>query len=380
MTQFETKFLFLILSRFFGTLAFQLLVMQSTYLIYIETKSSLMTGLIGGLGFISSLILTFFSGHMADRIKKIGKFFILIQFLLFISSVFAIHYSNMKYVFFSLVFVLFSLRTLRAPLFYKLSSLFSDDTKKHKYFLKLTTLSWQVPLLLTPLFFNYLGNEYIILFFFLSFLMSLPMFTKASEFIYSSEHLGSVIKNFVDTKKLFIASIGDSLIMVFLASFSLLPFIIHDQSLSKDLLGYIRLTFGAGVLATVWLIPKYLIEAKYIRLFFISYLFSCVILFLISFNTSNMMFFLLYFLLGILDGYSILFRDKMVFSISNPQYTGRFSSITQVLNTMTDDLGEFRAGVFADLFGPQLGIRLSSIIALITTLVFIKKTDSTVSE
>ncbi len=371
--------LYLILSRFFRALSFQTLCFYGFYSTLENTKSALLTGLIGLFLYLPTLFLNFKAADIVDRAKKIGKYYSISLFLQILTPLLILIFDNSYSGIILVIFLSAIIRSFRSPLYYRL---LKSISKKSELIAKYNTLCWQFPLIFSPLFVNILSSfeNYsliivltCIFFQIMSFILSLKF--KKIEVSMSKNKRQNLIQNFkslniFENKKLYMPLFSDTIMASFLGLSIFLPYLLLETKLDPQNFGYLKSLFHFGGFSVVLLSPKKLIfELKSSSFSIILMLWiSSLSLFLISNSLLVISFIILS--LGIIDGVSAILREKLIFIYSDLNNLGKVSSINSLLISTGDELGEFNTGLLIESFGFRSTLILNIFTCLYLLLYF----------
>jgi branched-subunit amino acid transport protein AzlD len=392
---------FLLGSRFLGGLGFQILVLSSLYQIFTQTRSAGMAGLTGLILFLPIVLLTLILGQWADRIHFKSTTYLVLQVAIFIlgALTLATNVMTSSILIFSVLMMNSVLRALRTPLFYKLIAVCAEEVViRHPGHLsrgrlaQLSTLSWQCPLILGPLLFSATeerwgphGAAMVILGCFgLAAGLCVPLLSlegvtlqnvnsgtsklsvKARLFAGLQEKWPAMLSENAPWLR---AALVDVVVMGLLVFTSLLPFLLTQLHENPAKLGFLRAAISFGTFACVWIFELETFKVHRQKIFAASLLTAALVVACLPSAPNFHCLVALCFCFGVCDGFSILYRDFLLFSV--PQSSlGKASSLSQIFNSASEDLGEFRAGALASILGLSSAICVSAITAAAVSLYY----------
>ena len=365
----------LILGRFLGGLGYQMIVLEGITEIYAKTHSVLMTGVLGVALFIPTLLLNYFAGLWADRSLSKGFIYFCLQsgFALACGLLYFFHTPTVTVLVF---FLLSTVRTLRTPFFYFLArecGTGQGSEVRAARLSQLSMLSWQLPLVLGPFFYSALRSTFsagLVAFGFsaVAALMAWPVKSEAQAGSVVPESQPLRVSSFFEANKVFFeASAFDVLVIGSLSFGSLIPFFLERMHSDPNSIGYVRAAASLGSLLCLWFFDHQIFRKRRQNVFLASVFLACAVVYAIPSATTLVGLLLLAMCFGFLDGFSILYRDFLIYTSAKETF-GRVSSIGQVFNSASEDLGEFRAGLLGNWLGPEMGLRAGAIIGAATGL------------
>jgi MFS family permease len=365
----------LLSSRFLGGLGYQIFMLSGLFEIYQRTQSTTMTGLTGLVLFVPAMILNLGFGQWADRVRgKAFLYFLLQVAILPLSCAMILPEVRSSSTALLVLMGLYSvIRGLRTPLYYtlmNLSSLAEKNPVSKGRLAQISTVSWQGPLILGPFLFSFLqttgGHSFVTFilvgFFVLAAVTSLPLvFKKLVDVLPAVSAVKKPWRDLFKENPVWIqASLMDALVMGSLSFVSLIPFLLKSIQEDPSQIGYMRSAISAGAFTCISLFEVQALQKFRQQLFLGALLVASLAVLLIPATTSLLVLIGLCFVFGFCDGFSILYRDYLVFMVPK-EVTGRVSSLSQILNSASEDLGEFRAGLLGSAFGPAQALVISAI-------------------
>lgn len=365
-------------SRFLGSTGFQFLLLGGSYFIFRETKSALFAGL-GALAlFAPALILPLLIGGWIDRCSRLGRIYLAIQVGFLACAALTAFFPSVPVVVGAFL-IASVLRTLRTTSFYSMAQGLSRHfTPKHLALA--STLSWQLPLIFAPALFSFVEgrasatilNGLPLVSFALAALAALPLRVRTTSLsrdtIAPSPFLTAGVRPWLE------ASIVDAVVMGSLVFTSLLPFLLDSAHADPGHLGYLRAALNIGVFVGAGLFGHLASERFAPALFQVSLVLACVVSFLSSWAHSSLALLAVCVLFGLCDSVSIVYRERLFFSVCREGVAGRLSTLGQLLNSCSEDGGEARAGLMAGFLGLQAGIQVSAAVGFLMLGIFIVRT------
>lgn len=372
------------LSRFTGGLGYQIFALSGLYQIYKNTQSATMTGMLGLWLFLPGACFNLVLGKWADKIQRSSLAFLTIQcatvplgMALFSKAV-----MSSSFCLFAVVSSYAVLRAARSPFYYVLMNQCAENLSKARVS-QLSTLSWQLPLVLGPLAFSFAyglgGNMPVValsvFFFALAAYFSFPLLRLPQKKTLKSKPVFEETdwKDLYQNNSLWLrASLMDAIVMGSLTFGSLMPFLLSHLQENPAQVGFLKSAISLGTFICVGFFEMKAFADRREAIFKSSLLVACLSVFLIPFSQTFTELILLCFLFGMSDGFSILYRDFLLFSIDK-KHLGKASAVSQILNSASEDLGELRAGSLAGFTSPHAAVFIGVSIAATATLGYCMK-------
>ena len=377
----------IILGRFLSGLGYQMIVLEGVTEIYSSTHSVFMTGALGMALFIPTLFTNYFAGLWAERAAQRGLIYFCLQ-MAFAFACGVLYFDHSPVVTVAVFFFLSTVRTLRTPFFYFLAR--GNGGRSAARLSQLSMLSWQLPLVLGPLIYSSLRSTFSagVVAFTLTLIAGIAAwpqrvddgkFPSMPDAIIPGAISGKLesqttrkfshpIREFFSAHKVwFEASALDVLVIGSLSFGSLIPYFLERMHSDPGSIGYVRAATSLGSLICLWFFDHQMFRTHRKTVFIYAVLVACAVVFAIPTAGSILSLMFLCLSFGFLDGFSILYRDFLTFSVSKETF-GRVSSIGQVFNSASEDLGEFRAGMMGNWLGPEYGLRAGAVIGAATGL------------
>lgn len=365
----------LLASRFSAGVAFQILVLHGILRIFQNTGSPFMVGLVGLVLFLPNLFLLIGKPRVAV-LKHSGQLHLLLQIGGTSAILAALVVPGSDAVVYGSAFVLSLLRVVRGPLFYVLMGALRDGGFGSGMAVRGMTLSWQLPLVIGPALVALLpGFESVltvaVLFSVASLILAIPIareqFHKPTESPIPAED-GIVIP--WQQRTLLRPLLADGLVMGFLSFVTLLPFVFLNMGGGPSEVGWARAALNGGSLIVVLLLPRSAFAASQSGIFYSALLSSAVLVAMVPFANSSGVLLGICGLLGVLDGISVLYRDSLILNVVPAASRGEISVFNQVLVSASDELGEWRAGLFAEWWGIRSALLGGAGLAAILGFIF----------
>lgn len=370
----------------------QVLIVQGFYQIFSQTSSVAQTGLWGLVFFVPTVLLTLAAGKWVDTRHSARPLFPLIQGLLLILSLLLVVGSSSLAVLFTVSFAMACLRAIRGPVFYALFGTLKRQGLSSSNVVRGLALSWQLPLVIGPVLFSLLtlhitgfrGEVLIAVSSALGFLFSLPaQFVREPE--REDEHQNDKISSCLSSpdprSRLSKRGLGlaasttgpfvvEAAVMFLLAFTSLLPALLVKIGAPPESLGYLRGAVQAGGLLTAALLPATVYQSSRRGAFALALIGLSLVTAGLAFVDSLPGLITVCAVFGLVDGWSSLYRDSLLMELSSRLTLGRLAGLNQILVSVSDDLGETRAGFLAEAFGVRPALILGSAVAAIVSVVY----------
>jgi hypothetical protein len=364
----------LILSRFFGSLSFQILGFYGFFQTYSHTKSAFMVGAMGLALFVPTALFSLKAGSWVDSQKKIGLAYFWIMVLSLLPCLVLLFPFGSEYYVSVLALALIALtRVVKAPLYH---SLLKNCHGKNSVIAKYNTLSWQAPLVLGPgivSLFHSLGWK-ISGVLYLAFGLQLISLIMVNSFkttlrvgdIQKKESFFNSLKslNVVERKKLFYPLFSDTILTGFMGLSAFLPFLLTDLGIDGLSFGYFKSIFHLFSCLAIMSTPsKSLSLANGSHFAGVVLTWSLAAFALLIVRGPLSVAFVMA-ILGASDGLSAMMRENFVFHMAAPHEFGKISSVNGVLVSTGDDLGEFNTGWLIGCVGMSETIVISSLASM----------------
>ncbi|RYZ91544.1 MAG: MFS transporter [Proteobacteria bacterium] len=383
----------LLLSRFTGGLGYQIFVLSGLFSVYQKTQSAAATGMTGLVLFLPAMFLNLFFGQWADKIKNKAAVYFILQAAvvpLSLGMLVPIVRSN-TFGILMLLAVYSLLRGLRTPLYYSLMNASSASNKapvSKGRLSQLSTIAWQGPLIAGPFLFSFMHDFtkgasvtfIFVILFAIAALASAPLIRAVKTDQVSKQKVSGQtwLQLFKENPIWIRASVLDAVVMGSLSFVSLIPFLLKGIQEDPSKVGYLRSMISLGACACICLFEVQAFQNRREQIFVGALAIGSLAVFLLPVSGSFSFLICLSFIFGFCDGFSILYRDYLVF-MAPKDATGRVSSLSQILNSVSEDLGEFRAGMMGDFFGASQALYVSAIIGGGATALFWARTLSSSS-
>ena len=246
--------------------------------------------------------------------------------------------------------------------------------------INLSTLSWQIAALLSPLLAGAFGAGRAPLAvacgcLLLSLLCQFRILKGVNPATKKSDRSNGpkLLVPFLQTNfKLRSALLLDFVVVIFAGASSLLPFLHAGRDSAFDI-GLLRSAMPAGViLGTVWSLHKNYSHSWANKLFYATVGYGCCHLLL----SGSDYFFLSFLLLvgaGVFDALSLSVRECLLQLETPPELKGQIYAINNFLVTSSDELSEWESGTVAGWIGVRSAIRMSGAIGLVASGVFLSR-------
>lgn len=376
-----------IFTRFFLTLAYQIVAVVIGWHIYKLTNDVLALGLIGLAEAIPAISIALFAGHVADKHnrKKIMQFSMLAMIFgaLGLLMVTATNFPISLQVNFIYAFIM--LIGLGRGFYAPAGQAILNQLVSKAQLVKGSTIystTWQIASIVGPasagFLYNFLGitNSFvvIILFFSLAFIfLSLIKVTKhAVEMKQQSIwlNLAEGIKYVFNNKIILGALSLDLFSVLFGGAVALLPAFANEiLMVGATGLGYLRAAPSLGASLTMILFSFYgsFKHPGQTLIIVVAAFGACMIGFGLSTNFYLSLFFL--FLSGAFDSISVIIRGAIMQIFVPDNMRGRVSSINTIFIGSSNEIGAFESGVAAKLVGIAPSVVLGGSITLVIVLI-----------
>lgn len=387
------EFKFFLLNKFFFTLGIQMQSVIVGWQIYDLTKDVFALGMIGLAEAIPFIIVSLFSGHVADNFdrKKIILLFtfllilatsILLYFTLEISTILKEHGSLPIFI------IICSIGIIRGFLSAALPSIMSQIVPRVLYGNAATWNStvWHIGSVIGPAFAGllisinyttaYIVDLILIILAFLafSFITSKPL-PKKEKIESLFESLAAGIK-FVFKNQLILGALSlDLFAVLFGGAVAMLPAfadkILHVGAIE---LGFLRAAPAIGAVVMALIIAYKPLKNNAGRNLFLSVgaFGLATILFGMSTNFYMALFFL--FLTGAFDNVSVVIRHTILQLSTPDEMRGRVSAVNGIFIGSSNEIGAFESGVAARAFGLKPSIILGGALTVLVVLTIAKLT------
>jgi len=376
-----------IFTRFFLTLAYQIVAVVIGWHIYKITNDVLALGLIGLAEAIPAISIALFAGHVADKHnrKKIMQFSMLAMIFgaLGLLMVTATNFQISLQVNFIYAFIM--LIGLGRGFYAPAGQAILNQLVSKAQLVKGSTIystTWQIASIVGPasagFLYNFLGitNSFvvIILFFSLAFIfLSLIKVTKHSVEMKQQSiwlNLAEGIKYVFNNKIILGALSLDLFSVLFGGAVALLPAFANEiLMVGATGLGYLRAAPSLGASLTMILFSFYgsFKHPGQTLIIVVAAFGACMIGFGLSTNFYLSLFFL--FLSGAFDSISVIIRGAIMQIFVPDNMRGRVSSINTIFIGSSNEIGAFESGVAAKLVGIAPSVVLGGSITLVIVLI-----------
>lgn len=330
-------------------------------------------GLIGLFLFLPNLFVSFFWATKLKALRKVGGFFLLTHVFYFL-CILPLAFSSIDniYLWYLTAAAISVTRAFRTPVHYSLLKVIYAQNSSAKIPI-LNNLSWQIPLIVAPLLMTLLEKLFspsstiiaILAILVGGTLLSWPLRHITQESSDKQEVNVPLLKTLAQHRRVWIPALFDAIIMSFVSLPIILTLSLQRHSLPLENYGlFISLLLVITVLSCIVLAPKLLRwqPEKALALAFLG-LAGGFTLLAYSKDPSTLVFSLI--VLGIFDGISIVVRDNLLIQNSPTTLIGLFSSINGVFLAASDEFGQLVSGFFAQFFGLQTCLLLSTACAFI---------------
>ncbi|MBC7691527.1 MAG: MFS transporter [Methylotenera sp.] len=374
----------LLLSRGLGALGFQILTVWMSFQVYRTTGSYLAMGSLGLGFFIANLISLLFGGFIVDRFFRRSGFalFLLQSSLALLATLMFFGFSDSPRALLAFAMATSFLRQIRSILYVKTLSGVVSRGGSSASLAKWNVFSWQSALFLGPLLFSRtelapaiavacLALSAIVL------LMKSEVIKESGEVIVPEipkavwlEALRTGWLSFRNSPVAFKAWVADSLVMLFVGSSALLPFLLARHGINPHEMGTVRGMIAFGAMFASFGLPVRWISQHTRRLFSVSLLGIGILTMGLIAAPGLTAILAIALLIGFFDGISVVVRDEWLLRSIPRESMGSVAAVTLLMISVSDDLGDFRAGVFAGWIGLNATLLLGSALAVAAGLAY----------
>ena len=354
----------LVTSRFFSTLAFQILVFLAFANTFSESGSALKTGSIGLALYLSSALLAIPAGLWSQRMRRTGQNYFNFQLLQLLILPLFLGGLTTPALMFAAVAILSAHRTLRGPVYYAILKETQSQGAGSARLARHNTLSWKIPLVIGPMLGStvilVLNARYLILMVFVLELISVA-FSLGLRTVQAKPRLSAIPEKPSLDSKVTDPIFADMVLAGFLGLNALLPFLLQAQGLPGTNYGFYKSLLHFSALVTVLSLSSARLHKTTIRTFsFLIFLWGLSGLLL----TGNVFLMITGLIsLGVIDGLSSLYREKVLLEFSTTKNAGVLSSLNSFCIATGDELGEFTTGIIVSALGIRTFLMVNAGIA-----------------
>ncbi len=370
-------FALLSLSRFTGTLGWQMLGVAIGWQIYEITHDPFAIGLVGLSQFLPSVILVLFAGQLADQMDR-KRIMAITHFIAALAAMILMLGTHFEFIAPALIYMCSALlgivRIFGAPAMQALL----PNSIPPEHFSKAVALNssmFQIGTILGPaiaggLFFFGVTTVYIVsaLLLALASFMNTQMKTKTTivKRPLTLENLFAGIL-FIKQRPILLGAISLDLFAVLFASvIALLPVYAKDiLNIGPQGLGLLRCApaIGAAVMALV--LAKHGLKGNAGRNLFLSIIVFAVVTIIFGLSTDAYLSFAMLVLLGCADMVSVYVRTHMMQMNTPDDMRGRVGAVNMLFITTSNELGDFESGAMAAWLGTVPAVVVGGVLSLV---------------
>lgn len=370
----QTSFRFFVLSRFLSSTAFQGSSVAVGWLVYDITRNPFDLGLIGLFQFLPMLLLTLVAGHVADQVdrRRIALACQIVEAAVMVFMVVGIWQGWLPvWGIFSAVAVLGAAQAFERPAMAALLPAIVPQEQLQSAIATATSIM-QTAMIIGPALGGLLyGFGDIVPFavsavFFLGAsicvtLVRHPMRTPVKAPITWSSVFAGV--TFIRSRKVMLGSISLDLFAVLLGgAVAMLPVYARDiLDAGPWALGVLRTSPAVGAVAMSLYLARFPLRHSVGKTMLTAVAVFGVATIVFAFSTNIILSVAMLVTLGASDTISVVIRSSLVQLLTPDEMRGRVNAVNSLFIGASNQLGEFRAGVFAGLIGPVAAVAVGGI-------------------
>lgn len=380
------SFMMFILSRLSSSFGYQMLAVAVGWQMYTITKSTFYLGMVGLVQFIPLVLLTFVSGHMADRYNR--KWIISISQITGGLSVLVLTWGTYegwinKEVLLLLSFIIGAAKSFSGP---AQQSMLPNIIEK-KDFPKAVALSssfFEFSVIIGPSLGGifYAINPELVYFvisglLFLSSILIHSVTLINSEMIHtSSNRVRDVFAglSFIKSRPAILGALSLDLFAVLLGgATALLPVYASEiLKIGPVGLGVLRSAPSVGALLVSFYLAKYPLKKNVGRTMFRAVICFGLATIIFGLSKSALVSFFALFVLGASDVISVVIRQTFVQMETPDELRGRVSSVNFLFVGTSNQLGEFESGITASAFGVVPAVLIGGIGTVVIAILWMR--------
>lgn len=370
----QTSFRFFVLSRFLSSTAFQGSSVAVGWLVYDITRNPFDLGLIGLFQFLPMLLLTLVAGHVADQVdrRRIALVCQIVEAAVMVFMVVGIWRGWLPvWGIFSAIAVLGAAQAFERPAMAALLPAIVPQEQLQSAIATATSIM-QTAMIIGPALGGLLyGFGDIVPFavsavFFLGAslcvtLVRHPMRTPVKAPVTWSSVFAGV--TFIRSRKVMLGTISLDLFAVLLGgAVAMLPVYARDiLDAGPWALGVLRTSPAVGAVAMSLYLARFPLRHSVGKTMMIAVAVFGVATIVFAFSTNIILSVAMLVTLGASDTISVVIRSSLVQLLTPDEMRGRVNAVNSLFIGASNQLGEFRAGVFAGLIGPVAAVAVGGI-------------------
>lgn len=370
----QTSFRFFVLSRFLSSTAFQGSSVAVGWLVYDITRNPFDLGLIGLFQFLPMLLLTLVAGHVADQVdrRRIALVCQIVEAAVMVFMVVGIWQGWLPvWGIFSAIAVLGAAQAFERPAMAALLPAIVPQEQLQSAIATATSIM-QTAMIIGPALGGLLyGFGDIVPFavsavFFLGAslcvtLVRHPMRTPVKAPVTWSSVFAGV--TFIRSRKVMLGTISLDLFAVLLGgAVAMLPVYARDiLDAGPWALGVLRTSPAVGAVAMSLYLARFPLRHSVGKTMMIAVAVFGVATIVFAFSTNIILSVAMLVTLGASDTISVVIRSSLVQLLTPDEMRGRVNAVNSLFIGASNQLGEFRAGVFAGLIGPVAAVAVGGI-------------------
>jgi MFS family permease len=369
-----SSFRFFVTSRFLSSVAFQGASVAVGWLVYDITRNPFDLGLIGLFQFLPMLLLTLVAGHVADRVdrRRIALVCQVLEALVMGFMVLGIWQGWLPlWGIFAAVSVLGAAQAFERPAMAALLPAIVPATQVQSAIAVATSIM-QTALVIGPalggLLYGFGGI--------VPFAVSAGCFLLASVAVTLIQHphktppkapvtWSSIFAGitFIASRKVMLGSISLDLFAVLLGgAVAMLPVYARDiLDAGPWALGVLRTSPAVGAVVMSLYLARFPLQHSVGRIMLIAVAVFGLATIVFAFSTNIALSVAMLVILGASDTISVVIRSSLVQLLTPDEFRGRVNAVNALFIGASNQLGEFRAGVFAGFMGPVAAVAVGGI-------------------
>ncbi|MDX1921600.1 MAG: MFS transporter [Alphaproteobacteria bacterium] len=369
-------FCLLSLSRFIGTLGWQMLGVAIGWQIYEITHDPFAIGLVGLSQFLPSIILVLFAGQLADQMDR-KLIMAVTHFIAAFAGAMLMLGVNFDFMSPALIYILSALlgavRIFGAP---AMQALLPNSVPPEQFSkaVALNSSMFQIGTIMGPaiggaLFFFGVSTVYTVagILLLLAGILNMQMRVKTAivKRPLTLENLFAGIL-FIKERPILLGAISLDLFAVLFASvIALLPVYAKDiLHVGPQGLGLLRCAPAIGaVIMSLWL-AKHGLKANAGRNLFLSIVVFAIVTIIFGLSTNAYLSFVMLMVLGCADMVSVYVRTHLMQMNTPDEMRGRVASVNMLFITTSNELGDFESGAMAAWLGTVPAVVVGGILSL----------------
>jgi MFS family permease len=377
------SFRYFVASRFLSSTAFQGAAVAVGWLVYDITRNPFDLGLIGLFQFLPMLALTLVAGHVADRLdrRRIALVCQLIEALTVVFMVVGIWQGWLPvWGIFAAVAVLGGAQAFERPAMAALLPSIVPQAQLQSAVATSTSVM-QTAMIVGPALGGLLYGFGDIV----PFAVSAICFLSASVLVTLVQHpVRTVVKapvtwssvfagvTFIASRKLMLGCISLDLFAVLLGgAVALLPVYARDiLDAGPWALGVLRTSPAIGAVAMSLYLARFPLQHSVGKTMLIAVAVFGLATIVFAFSTNIVLSVAMLITLGASDTISVVIRSSLVQLLTPDEFRGRVNAVNSLFIGASNQLGEFRAGVFAGFMGPVAAVAFGGIGTLAVVLLW----------